>query len=571
MTNDLPISDKWIKASIIGTIWAASEIVLGSFLHNLKVPFSGNILTGIGLTILISVNYIWKEKGLFWRAGIICALLKTLSPSAFIFGPMIAIFTESLLLESSVRIFGRTTFAYIIGSMIAMSWNLFQKAFNLIIFYGNNFIDLYTNLVRYAEKQLNIHFDIFWLPLLILLVLYLLFGAVAGVIGIRTGKRVSTKPVNSNESYLRDNSNSKSHSEPSRFVFSLAWLAADIGIITGLLILVGSSKWFYYVPAVTIAVAIWSFRYKRALKQISRLKFWVIFVIITMVSAFVFTAVQTGSRDFVKGFMIGIEMNFRAIIIIVGFSVLGTELYNPKIRNIFLKTYFKQLPLALELSAKSLPSMIASIPDVKTLLRDPVSLLSHLISQVDARLNEIKGGRGDSKKIFIITGGIEEGKTTLIQELISKLRDRNISCGGIYSPRIIEHGATTGYDVVDIQDGKPVPFLREIETDRTQTVGRFAIKNEGLLKGNDALSHEKVSNCSLVIIDEVGPLELKGGGWADNLGKLLGSGRNHILIVVRKSLTEKVIAEWALTDFQVFDISVMNFSQISGTIMNEIL
>ena len=49
------LSEKWIKASIIGTIWAASEIVLGSFLHNLKVPFSGNVLTANGLIILISI------------------------------------------------------------------------------------------------------------------------------------------------------------------------------------------------------------------------------------------------------------------------------------------------------------------------------------------------------------------------------------------------------------------------------------------------------------------------------------------------------------------------------------
>ena len=87
------------SASIIGTIWAASEIVLGSFLHNLKVPFSGNILTAIGIIILISVSYIWKEKGLFWRAGLICAIMKTMSPSAVIFGPMIAIFSEAMLLE----------------------------------------------------------------------------------------------------------------------------------------------------------------------------------------------------------------------------------------------------------------------------------------------------------------------------------------------------------------------------------------------------------------------------------------------------------------------------------------
>ncbi len=130
------LSEKWIKASIIGTIWAASEIVLGSFLHNLKVPFSGNILTAIGIIILISISYIWTEKGLFWRSGLICALMKTMSPSAVIFGPMIAIFTEAALLELFVRLLGRTIAGYVIGSMLAMSWNLVQKILNYIIFYG---------------------------------------------------------------------------------------------------------------------------------------------------------------------------------------------------------------------------------------------------------------------------------------------------------------------------------------------------------------------------------------------------------------------------------------------------
>ena len=76
-------------------------------------------------------------------------------------------------------------------------------------------------------------------------------------------------------------------------------------------------------------------------------------------------------------------MNFRAVIIIVGFSVLGTELYNPVVRNFFLKTSFKNLPLALELSAESLPLFIANIPDFKSLVRNPVSIFYQVISHAD--------------------------------------------------------------------------------------------------------------------------------------------------------------------------------------------
>ena len=188
------ISEKWIKASIIGTIWAAAEIVLGSFLHNLRVPFSGNLLTAIALVILIAVSYRWREHGLYWRAGIICALMKTMSPSAIIFGPMIAIIMESLLLETSVRLFGRTYMGFIIGSMLAMSWNLFQKVFNMIIFYGGNLVDIYSSITDYLSRQLNLHFDAFWAPLLLLLTIYALFGAVTAVIGIITGRRLTVLP-----------------------------------------------------------------------------------------------------------------------------------------------------------------------------------------------------------------------------------------------------------------------------------------------------------------------------------------------------------------------------------------
>ena len=55
--NNRLLSEKWVKASIAGTIWAASEIVLGSFLHNPEVPFSGNLLTAIGVIILISLGH----------------------------------------------------------------------------------------------------------------------------------------------------------------------------------------------------------------------------------------------------------------------------------------------------------------------------------------------------------------------------------------------------------------------------------------------------------------------------------------------------------------------------------
>jgi hypothetical protein len=94
-----------------------------------------------------------------------------------------------------VRLLGRTIAGYLIGSMLAMSWNLIQKVLNYIIFYGSNIIEVYSDLLKFAQKQLNIKADIVWSPIIVLLVAYALFGLLAAVTGIRVGRKMLRQPV----------------------------------------------------------------------------------------------------------------------------------------------------------------------------------------------------------------------------------------------------------------------------------------------------------------------------------------------------------------------------------------
>lgn len=546
------ISDKWIKASIIGTIWAAAEIVLGSFLHNLRVPFSGNMLTAIALVILISVSYKWREHGLYWRAGLICALMKAMSPSAIIFGPMIAIIMESLLLETSVRIFGKTYLGFIAGSMLAMSWNLFQKIFNMIIFYGGNLVDIYSSITDYASRQLNLKFDAFWAPLILLLVIYSLFGIATAVTGIITGRRLAALPP---EDTLPETVGITS--EPKRqeqsFPWSLPWLVTDVLLIAGLLVVVSLTQWYWWVIAVIPVVTMLTLRYKRAMRQLSRPGFWITFVIITMLSALAFTAFQPGKNNLADAILIGIQMNFRAVIIIVGFSALGTELYNPKIRSLFSRTRFSQLPLALELSAESLPSMIADMPDLKTALKNPVSILNRMITRVERRLDEVRSEQKCEKRVFVVTGTIGEGKTAWLATLTGLLKDKGVSVGGILALRIVEDGITLGYDVSDISTGIRTPFLRQTGSE-TMGVERFTVNDSGYRAGYAALDPDVSRKKDVVIVDEVGPLELRGRGWSKRISELLCETKPILIIAVRKSLTEAVIEKFGTINVRIIEV-----------------
>jgi nucleoside-triphosphatase THEP1 len=542
------LSDKWIKASIVGTIWAASEIVLGSFLHNLRIPFSSNFLTAIGIIILISTSYKWKEPGLFWRAGLICALMKTMSPSAVIFGPMIAIMSQAALLEIFTRILGKNVFGFVVGAMFAMTWNLFHKIMNFIIFYGFNIVNVYADLLTFAQKQLRVNVDLVWSPVLALALVYALFGVIAAIIGMKVGHKLVNQPAGIKRIDKGSLPSFFNQDKPS-FNHSIPWFFIDVLLIITAFVLLNFTSWIWWSLSIAAITACWVIRYKRALRQLSSPRFWISFVVITMITAFVFTRIQ--SQNLADGLLTGVQMNFRAVVIILGFSVLGTELYNPKIREFFRTTRFRQLPLALEMSFESLPLMIVLVPEFRVIMRNPVMVIYQVISQIDFRLNEIK--KNLSPAVIIITGSIGQGKTTQVQKLVDSLKARNIQVSGIFSPRIMEGETTVGYDVVDIESNRREPLLRISDEHHPNDIGKYSLSAGGLKCGTGALSRASNMNTSVVVIDEVGKLELDGRGWSAHVTELM-NGSSLLVLAVRNIFTKQVIEKWDLKDCSVFEV-----------------
>jgi len=558
-------NDKWIKASVIGTIWASFEIVFGSFLHNLRIPFSGTLLTGIGLIVLISVSYRWNEKGLFWRAGLITAILKTLSPSAVIFGPMIAIFAESVLLEFSTLLLGRTMAGYLAGAVLAVLWNLVQRIINLIIFYGFHIVELYTHLVQMAEKEMQVHFQTIWMPVLIFSGVYILLGIFYGFLGIKIGWKLRNEQDLSRPGRSSSTLSPEQNQQRGNFDYSINWLFVDLVLLVGSFLLLSFSHWEIWSIAIILIGTIWSIRYKRAFRQIASPKFWVYFVLITMLVALVFN----GDSRIGERLLIGLQMNFRAVVIIMGFSVLGTELYHPKIREFFKRRSFEKLSMALELSFESLPSAVANLPNVQSFFRKPMTLFVQLLSGIEGRLAEMKKQKLVHPQIFILSGERGQGKTGYAREIINLLRQEEITVNGIYSDRVMNEDKTIGYDVVDIKSGKREVFLRLSGEPQFEQIGRYFIHPNGLRMGINSLQVTS-PHCDLVIIDEIGQLELKGKGWVDNLDQLINLASSHLLLTTRAQYTDELVRRLNGAEISVYDISMYRPETIGHSVLGHI-
>lgn len=237
-------------------------------------------------------------------------------------------------------------------------------------------------------------------------------------------------------------------------------------------------------------------------------------------------------------------MNFRAAVIILGFSVTGTELYNPAIRNFFSRTGFRKLPLALELATESLPVFISSIPGLKTIVRRPVPALSNVVALAITRLEELENINRNRGRLFIITGAVAEGKTTYARQLSKMLIENNIKVDGILTERVMSHNETRGYDIVDISSSKKTEFLRISSGKEMEKIGRYSILPAGLQTGKKILGSK--SSGKIRLIDEIGKLELGNKGWSECFTGLLNNPDSHIIITVRDSLYDQVINKWGL-------------------------
>ena len=145
---------------------------------------------------------------------------------------------------------------------------------------------------------------------------------------------------------------------------------------------------------------------------------------------------------------------------------------------------------------------------------------------------------------ILLVGGIGDGKTATGMDLVAALRSTGLPVGGILAPRIVGARETVGYSVIDLERDERHRLVGL--TPGRIRVGRFYVDEDGLRFAQDAIERS-IESERITLVDEVGRLELHGGGHAPALRRLLSSDVLPILMV-RDTLTDEVIHRFSLVD-----------------------
>ncbi|MEZ5070417.1 MAG: nucleoside-triphosphatase [Bacteroidales bacterium] len=140
----------------------------------------------------------------------------------------------------------------------------------------------------------------------------------------------------------------------------------------------------------------------------------------------------------------------------------------------------------------------------------------------------------------MLTGPVGGGKSNLAAVLAAALQKKGHSVAGILCPSRIRDGIRIGYDLQLLPSDERTPFVRNHPEPGWQSFRRFYFHPEGFLRGTEETLRAVNDRPDLIILDEVGPLELEGKGWADLVKALSSRNETTQLWLCRDSLWEEI-------------------------------
>jgi nucleoside-triphosphatase len=142
--------------------------------------------------------------------------------------------------------------------------------------------------------------------------------------------------------------------------------------------------------------------------------------------------------------------------------------------------------------------------------------------------------------VLFLTGPIHGGKTTFLARSWARWSARGLSCAGFLSPAVIDENGESGYDLLELPTLRRRPYLRRRGEPSAERAGPFAFVPGALERARAIL--RGAARADLVVVDEVGPLELEGGGLWPAFREAARRPEGAVLAVVREAVADGLAA-----------------------------
>ncbi len=124
------------------------------------------------------------------------------------------------------------------------------------------------------------------------------------------------------------------------------------------------------------------------------------------------------------------------------------------------------------------------------------------------------------KPVYLLTGRPGTGKTSLIQQVVAQMKGK---AGGFYTEEIRSQGVREGFRLVTL-DGE-VAILAHVNIHSPHRVSKYGVDINALDRVGVPALHQAAQQRDLVVIDEIGKMELFSASFREAVSQAIDSGK----------------------------------------------
>ena len=471
-------------------LWVVGEALLGGIIHGFKIPVSGLVVGSWAVTSICLLAWYVPRKGIILQATLVVAIFKMMLSPQAPPPAYIAVFFQGLLGE---LLFWRRRFfqaACILLAVLSLLESGLQRILVLTIVYGN---DLWNMVDRFFQQLTGQERSIRFSQLIgaIYVVLHLVTGMIVGWWASRLPMKM--KLWSNDPAYLLPKPSNPVTSPEPRKRRKKKW---KLGLFIVWILLIALYLQSLYGPGAPLLPA-----------------------------------------------HISLRIFIRSVIIVCGWMFI----IGPLLR-IALHRWLQRKKLK---AAAVIQQVLEVLPASQQLIQQSWSHAA--TSKGWSRIRRwtrivLANALGNASvesagNVYILTGPIQSGKTTALM----KWSANQPGAAGVLTPVI--NGKRF---FLDVRTREQFP-MEAIGDEPVLVVGRFQFSRRHFEKACQLL-REASHTPGWLLIDEIGPLELRGDGFADILKEILRERKGPLLLVIRE---KENIREELIRAFQLGDVSII--------------
>jgi len=310
-------------------------------------------------------------------------------------------------------------------------------------------------------------------------------------------------------------------------------------------------------------------------------------VVAVLFSSAVVGAVAASVSDWRSGLELASAMLVRLLVLMLLTALLARNVDTERLLQMTRRLRMDRLGLILGLALNVLPHLMEAVRQVTMAWRvrrrsgrspPPLAAIELLLAHVARIADEAAAAaalRGHSAllgppvqiraatRVIVATGPPGSGKSTAVLSIADRARRAGWRVSGFVQPGRFEDGSKTGFSIHDLGDGSEVELARLVPRHEGQYGTRFVFSHRGFAAAKRALA--RVRRGDLLVVDELGPLELRGQGHMKAVRRAFAASQlRGVVVVVRQQLVPALLAALRVDDAVVIDVTVAGGEEALG-------